>query len=133
MKTFWLITIIVLWVGLKAYRKGMRTTAAHPEDSAEGPQQPTSYPRPSYESLFEEDEEEQEEQPMEVPSYFSYETLEEEDKEQHPAAAAREAQPQRPVVVAEEEPAETPAFDLRQAVIYQTILHNKYNPEMSHS
>ncbi len=130
MKTFWLITILILWMGFKAYRKGVRRTAAHPEDSAEGTQQPTAYPRPSFESLFEEDDEEKDE---EAPSYFSYETLEEEERQQQPVAAVRETRPQEPVVAAVEEPVETPAFDLRQAVIYQTILNNKYNPEMSHS
>ena len=130
MKTFWLITILILWMGFKAYRKGVRRTAAHPEDSAEGTQQPIAYPRPSFESLFEEDDEEKDE---EAPSYFSYETLEEEERQQQPVAAVRETRPQEPVVAAVEEPVETPAFDLRQAVIYQTILNNKYNPEMSHS
>ena len=55
----------------------------------------------------------------EQPSYFTYEAPEPEVQ-----CAAKPAQ--ATVRTEEEEPQPKPAFDLRQAVIYQTVLNNRY-------
>ena len=65
--------------------------------------------------FFSLDDEEPAEEAVKEPSYFTYETLEPETK-QAPA----------PVQVAVEEPLQRPVFDLRQAIICQTVLDNRY-------
>ena len=152
MKTFIIIMIAVLWAGLKAY-KGVRKTFAEPEATATEPQQ-TGSPRPAYESLFgdTEDDEAAEnpyafgdddapatfEEEEEAAGYYTYESthVEEASEPARPGKAeepARKASaPRMAAMVAPESDEEaTQPFDLRQAVIFQTILHNKYNPELS--
>ena len=126
MSTFLIIMITVLWVGFKAY-KGVRKTFADPEatvgtptfshdETDEEPESPFVYDYEEEPSTFVEEEK--------AAGYYTYETTEE------PAA-----QPETPRVAAmvaevpEEEYGQP--FDLRQAVIYQTILNNKYNPGLS--
>jgi len=126
MKTFLIIMLAVLWVGYKAY-KGVRKTFADPEETvgtptfshdetAEEPENPFVYEYEEEPSTFEEEEK--------AAGYYTYETTE--------APAAQPETPRVAAMVAEvpEVESEQP-FDLRQAVIYQTILHNKYNPGLS--
>ena len=85
-------------------------------------------PAPAVESLFDEEQDEPFPQSFEdeerEAGYFSYETID----------AVEENRPFEEVSVApviEDERYDSPlfgGFDLRQAVIYQTILHNEYLP-----
>ena len=68
-------------------------------------------------SFFNFGETEVEESPVQQP-YFTYET---------PGADFATTVSKREAPAAMEEPAATPQFDLRQAVIYQTLLNNRYN------
>ncbi len=71
-------------------------------------------------SFFSFDEDETEKAAAQQPNYFTYEDLNTDVPTVRPKA-------QRTVVMpVEEERPTSPAFDLRQAVIYQTLLNNKY-------
>jgi len=152
MKTFLLITIAILWIGLKAY-KGVRKNFAEPEATANEPQQ-TGSPRPAYESLFGDTEDDVEaenpyafgdddepatfEEEEEAAGYYTYESthVEEASEPARPEKAEKPVRqgsaPRMAAMVAPESDEEaTQPFDLRQAVIFQTILNNKYNPELS--
>ena len=71
-------------------------------------------------SFFSFDEDETEKAAAQQPNYFTYEDLNTDVPPVRPKA-------QRTVVMpVEEEQPTSPAFDLRQAVLYQTLLNNKY-------
>lgn len=152
MSTFLIITVAILWVGLKAY-KGVRKTFADPEGTTVEPQQ-TDSPRPAFETLFDDDEADgMQQSPYGYEAYDEAGTFEEEEKAagyytyestsaEEPYEAAnpakseeprRQAQAPRMAAMVADEPDEDAgqAFDLRQAIIYQTILHNKYNTALS--
>ncbi len=141
MKTFFLILTVVLWVVVRsAAAKAKRSEQS--EDAASKPSQPSySSVRSAFESLFD-DEETQEEAPASASfsqeeaqaGYYSYETVDEPEAQpmsyqtqQPPSPSA--AQDVTPVPTAEPEPV-LQDFDLRQAVVYQTILSNKYLDEI---
>ena len=111
----WLILLIAFGVlpsllaGAKKAAKALDTDASD-EQTGEGNED---------DGFFSFDEVEEEETVAQQPSYFTYEAPDVEVPPVQPAAKATAA----PVV--EEQPV-TPAFDLRQAVIYQTLLNNKY-------
>ena len=67
--------------------------------------------------------------------YFSYEYEEapaQNASKPAPHTQVSKAQPQQPLrPAASVEPAATPWFDLRQAVIYNTVLNNPYNLEIN--
>lgn len=114
MVTFLIVIAVILWVGLKSYRKVQEQFDL--ADADEAPHRPA---RPAVETLFENDAPQSKEQP-----YFTYETMDglPADKSEQPDVKAEAA--------VEAEPAA--AFNLRQAVIYQTILNNNYISEYQH-
>lgn len=121
---------IVLWVGFRA-SKSVRKTAADLEGVTETPTEPR---HTAFDSLFEESESDyaQSSFPQEEASmgYFSYETMAEPVLTPAPKTATPKApKKERKAVEAEQE---QQGFDLRQAVIYQTILTNKYLDEVQH-
>lgn len=117
---------MILWVGARS--RAAKAKAAHAVDS-EGPSANDSHNQSSAKSAFES-----------LFSEFDKDVDTQDDVEfsepfQHPLYEAAEQPQTAPadvpsVTPAFEQPmAETPesqSFDLRQAVIYQTILHNKY-------
>jgi len=126
MKYILFIMGIVLWVGISS-RKRVRKAISDLEDDAYAQQEPS---RPAFESLFVDEDERAEEVPFAkeeaAAGYFTYET--------EPAAPKfeRRAEPSAPIFRAdnaiENIPKEGSAatFDLRQAIIYNTILSAKY-------
>lgn len=116
MSTFLLILAVVLWVGFKAYRKV--NVEAGPVETGDAPQRPNPSVRPAVESLFGGKVTSSEEQP-----YFTYEAM----SDQPIVKSEKAAEKLNTDIQAE--PAE---FDLRQAVIYQTILNNNYISEYQH-
>ena len=133
------ILILVLWFGLtarKAYRKALSGLESEPEGSTAAPKGTV---KSAFETLF--DEVRKPQSGMRGSStfaseaasagYYSYETTGDVAKGRAAANAARPAptaQTMRPAEVRVE--ADATAFDLRQAVIYQTILTNKYLSDM---
>lgn len=139
MKTFLLITVIILWVALRSYASNAKRKADQEKAAAEPSQPSYSSVRSAFESLFEDEEETKAEsarssfaQEEEKAGYYSYESVEPEVEPEYTRPQA-DFQPKRAprtrVTETEEEPAAVD-FDLRQAVIYQTILSNKYLDEM---
>ena len=114
MNTFWLILLVavtLLPTLLAGAKKARASRAAAYDEVADGAEESND------DSFFNFDTEEQRE--VEQPSYFTYEAPEPEVRRAPKPAQA----PVRTVV---EEPQPRPAFDLRQAVIYQTVLDNRY-------
>ena len=124
METFLYITLIVLWIGVALYRSVRK---ARIQDAESGLEDFVSA-KPAYESLFEEETQgsyTQEEKPFS--NYFSYEN-EPEPMHSKPSKPnpVREEKVATPATATEKETVRNAEFDLRQAVIYQTILNNKY-------
>ena len=117
MKITWLILLVAftflptLLAGAKKARVG-RSIEADSVD-AESDEEDMD------DGFFSFDAEESAEEAVEEPSYFTYEAPEPEKKETSSQAPA-------PVQVVVEEPLQRTVFDLRQAVIYQTVLNNRY-------
>ena len=138
-----IIIIAVFWVGLKAY-KGMQKSFVNPEEAVDEPQQAET-PRPAFESLFSDEEPvavetstfEEEEQAAGYYTYESTATFQAQESERPvwnaPEQPERQTKPAHRAAMVADEPEETSAqpFDLRKAIIYQTILHNKYTLEPS--
>ena len=119
MKGLWIILVMAGFV-LPLFARFKRTMAeatdsvgdtAHMEDDEN-----------KDDGFFDFDNVENEEAVAEPQPYFTYETLE---ADVAPKTAHKQA-PVRPTSVQQEAPVNEPAFDLRQAVIYQTLLNNKY-------
>lgn len=117
MSTFLIILAVILWVGFSAFRK-VKSVFADPSVAGDvSPKQD----RPAVESLFEEKS-----SSMKASPYFSYETMG--DCASNVAKHAETfAQPELVPQLGE-----TANFDLRQAVIYQTILTNNYISDYQH-
>lgn len=130
MKTFLIILITIAYIGWKAYKGVRKNFTVDTDDTVNEPQADT--PRPAFESLFDEEETNNTpysfEEEEKAAGYYTYESTEEINP-----STAQDLQPSPVSMVSEVEETqpEMPAFDLRQAVIYQTILNNKYNPEVS--
>lgn len=117
MSTFLIITAVILWVGFSAFRK-VKTELADPVEAGEVSSESA---RPAVESLFEE----RSSSPKASP-YFTYETMEEPARHTANPIEAK-VQSDQPL-----QPGEAVNFDLRQAVICQTILTNNYISEYQH-
>lgn len=124
---------VVLWVVVRA-KIASAKSGADLEDtsSSESPNQ--GFAKSTFESLFNEfvdvPEFETASQAPEVDPFLDFENFEQQESEMNAASAASAAE-----ALQEEEASKVaenpiPEFDLRQAVIYQTILTNKYLSEM---
>lgn len=121
----WIIALALLGFGV-SLKKQIVESKRDAESCPQGP-------APAVESLFEEEQDEPLPQSFEdeerEAGYFSYETIN----------AMKESRPFEEVFtpsVPETEPHEAPLFgdfDLRQAIIYQTILHNEYLPNYNYN
>ena len=131
MKGFLLFLVVALWFGVKmrnAYRKQMSELENDTVASDSGTL------KSAFESLFDEPQQDMEEGESSAfaseaasAGYYSYETSSSATDPRaaaHAAMSAQSVRPFRPATVQAEE--EVTAFDLRQAIIYQTILDNKY-------
>ena len=132
MKGFLLFLVVALWFGVKLrnmYRKQMSELENGSADTDQGTV------RSAFESLFDESVQFEGEKKAsstfasEAASagYYSYETSSSATDRRATANTAMSAQSvraARPAPVLSE--ADATAFDLRQAIIYQTILDNKY-------
>ena len=134
MKSFLLIVAVILWVALRSNAAKAKRKAAM-EESASQPSQPSySSVRSAFESLFAEEDEAQSvnstfAEAGKKAGYYSYETVDEpEPMYAHADTAANRSATSNPAET-EEKPSAAD-FDLRQAIIYQTILSNKYLDEM---
>ena len=134
MKGFLLFLVVALWSGVKmrnAYRKQM-------SELESGTASDQSTLNSTFESLFDESRQQAGEEEgadstfaSEAASagYYSYETSSSATDRKTAANTFRPAQtmrPVRPATVQVQTEADAMAFDLRQAIIYQTILDNKY-------
>ena len=130
MSGFLIFLAVALWFGVKmrnAYRKQMSEL-----ESDTASDQGTV--RSTFESLFDEPKEQESNGTSSTfaseaasAGYYSYETSSSSTDPRaaaHAAMSAQSVRPFRPATVQAEE--EVTAFDLRQAIIYQTILDNKY-------
>ena len=131
MKGFLLFLVVALWFGVKlrnAYRKQMSELENDTVASDSGTL------KSAFESLFDEPQQDMEEDESSTfaseaasAGYYSYETSSSATNHRAAANAAMSAQPKSPVRAATvQTEADATAFDLRQAIIYQTILDNKY-------
>ncbi|MBR4506315.1 MAG: hypothetical protein IKP21_06040 [Bacteroidales bacterium] len=113
MKWIWLIVILVFsfMPSLMARKKNAQAAAADTQDAYDS----GSSEEDEEDSFFNFDDVEAEEAAPAPEPYFTYEAPQAEVE--HATSAT--------MAVAEEEPA-MPAFDLRSAIIYQTVLTNKY-------
>lgn len=127
-----IIILLIMW-GLPILKKILRAKVeamAQPEAEADESEQdvPWEATAEAGESQWDAPFEAVAEEPVsEEPfgNYFSYETVQPEKEE----AKATQAEPARKETVVEKQAAEASEFDLRQAVIYQTILQNNYLSE----
>ena len=126
MNTILLISLFILGLGYLGKRKLRGLESESEGDMAPRKQSPT----PAFESLFEEAPAKESPSSFEdeasAAGYFSYETVEDEA-----VASPKETDSAlNPVVmhVASDELEEEGKFNLRQAIIYETILHNKFLP-----
>lgn len=123
MSTFLIILAVVLWVGARFFRK-VKAEFADLEVTDAASEQPTHVAspvrqaRPAVESLFESESSSTQGSP-----YFTYESAVV-NTSGSPVSALKQEAPVRVEAAA--------AFDLRQAVIYQTILNNNYISEYQH-
>ena len=134
MKSFLLIVAVILWVALRSNAAKAKRKAGM-EESASQPSQPSySSVRSAFESLFAEEDEAQSvnstfAEEGKKAGYYSYETVDESE----PMYAHADTEANRSATSNPAETEEKPSaadFDLRQAIIYQTILSNKYLDEM---
>lgn len=148
MKTFLIITAIVLWVTFKSFSKNAAKAKAEGDSEGHSSSSANAVQEGIFDSLFAEDpiasstDDTYEAEPdyseqaavehafsSQQSSYFSYET-------EQPKGSSTEASPKarskRGSAQSKEDKSNVAAdFDLRQAVIYQTILTNKYLDEVS--
>lgn len=158
MNTFLIIMAIVLWVTFRSFSKNAAKAKAAPEDYSSP--SANDVPEGTFESLFSDDNIAfDEEDPYAVekedyseqaavehafssqfaaasqqPSYFSYEETEKlrNSSASAPSKARSKARTKEAPVQGKDGAINGAAdFDLRQAVIYQTILTNKYLDEVS--
>lgn len=130
MKYLLLIIGLVLWVGIRS-RKAVQKQLSDLEDAANRQQTDS---RPAFESLFEDRkvsntsfaEEEK------AAGYFTYET-QPVYTAQTVASAKESTDKAKNVVLGKEEESAGSGFDLRQAIVYSTILRAKYIPETNNS
>ncbi len=128
MNGFIIFLAVALWFGLsirKAYRKQMSELESETASSA-------GTVKNAFESLFNESTEGEEAarsssfaNEAASAGYYSYESTASNSRARAAARPAQTAKPAMPVAERSVE-ADATAFDLRQAVIYQTILDNKY-------
>lgn len=136
MKTFLFIVAVILWVGVK-FLKTSANKAANLEDSSTSASRETSSQKSAFESLFDEFMGETEPEPAAEEEYQWMDAYPFDESASDEEAVPNMAQ-ESAEVVNETESAETIdveadddfRFDLRQAVIYQTILNNKYLSEV---
>ncbi len=143
MKTVFLILTVVLWIVIR-YASSKAKQNAETDATASEPSQPSfSSVRSAFESLFEDEEAEAEPtyssfaQEEAQAGYYSYENVEESEVDAEPSRATStqttttttECSTMAPAAETEE-PLAPQDFDLRQAIIYQTILSNKYLDEI---
>ena len=117
MNTFLIIIALVLWVGLKSY-KSVRQQMADLENSADAEE-------PKASTTFVEEER--------SAGYYSYKTVEEVNVENVPHTEDVSVRQDEAIQAGASDTKDTGNdinFDLRQAVIYQTILNNKYLSEV---
>lgn len=135
MKTFLLILAVILWVAIRANAAKVKRESRI--DDASEPSQPGYDPvRSAFESLFDEDLEAESTRAYSAQEDtgaddYSYETMNEPEPE--PTFDKPETEPIRNAyskVAKAADEAVVSDFDLRQAVIYQTILSNKYLDEI---
>ena len=118
MSTFLIILATILWVGYSSYRKIKNAASDAGGEAMSQPSRPAS----AFEAMCEE-----EEKPMAAAQeYFTYETLEDEVNVDLNLNVDANAE----VSAYDSDIAGVRGFDLRQAVIYQTILDNKYLHEV---
>lgn len=148
MKTFLVILAIVLWVTFKSFSKYAAKTKAEGDAEGYSSSSAKDVPEGTFESLFAEDpfassdddpyeaaEQDYSEQAAvehafsnQRSQYFSYEHA----PQGGSAVASPKARTKKASVQSKEDSSNVAAdFDLRQAVIYQTILTNKYLDEVS--
>ena len=127
MKFFLFIMAIILWVGLRSY-KTVRKQMSDPEDVP----QPRPSSRPAYEALFEnlQGKEMSFAEEERKAGYFTYESESVQPVKASPKPRTAET---KTVVEATNEKVQDSVFDLRQAIVYNTILKAKYVPEMNPS
>ena len=127
MNGFLIFLAVALWFGLsirKAYRKQLSELESETAPTA-------GTVKNAFESLFDEAAKEEETDRSSFANeaasagYYSYECTVSNTKSRATARPAQQARVAMRVVERSEE-ADATAFDLRQAVIYQTILTNKY-------
>jgi hypothetical protein len=135
MKTGLIVVAILAWFLLTTYRSVRKNLAQQDVD-----EQPSSNTRPAFETLFDDEEEVTFADNANQSGYFSYETVEEvkpqpsksksKDKKYKPIQQAKPTVDpsaiSEPIAATEEIESEWQNFDLRKAVIYDTILNNKY-------
>lgn len=127
---------VILWVGVRS-RKAMANKAADPEFHSDQEHQVSPSMKSTFESLFEEFSDQS------VSEAFDEEEFEQEqpvsDSEQEAAFVAfedevlsQDSAPDTSAGYVDEDSSdeESESFNLRQAVIYQTILNNKYLSEV---
>ena len=145
MSTFLIVLAVILWVGYKAY-KSISKTLADSEGGSEAPSQGTV--RSAFESLFEEESNHSFSSTVKpgasfsdeerASGYFTYEDVTQSSATQQSqpqprtrsAKQAAKTTKQAPASAAMADNGERSSFDLRQAVIYQTILNNQYLDEI---
>lgn len=136
MSTFLLIVTVVLWIALRTHAAKAKRNA-ETEDAAPRPSQPSyGSVRSAFESLFDDEEREASAAPSfsqeeAQAGYYSYESMDE--PEESPIHAKVDPTLNSTEAVKAVETLDGPKaldFDLRQAIIYQTILSNKYLNEM---
>ncbi|MBR1833918.1 MAG: hypothetical protein IJ785_00180 [Bacteroidales bacterium] len=128
MKYILFIVGMVLWVGISS-RKYMRKQVSDLEDDSYQPQKPS---RPAFESLFVDEAKTETSFAEEeaAAGYFTYESEPAAPQSASAAAPTAVSSFARGTMQVDREPAGAD-FDLRQAIIYHTILTAKYVPEVN--
>jgi len=121
---------LILWIGLRSY-KSVRKQLSDLEDSANGK---GASPKPAFESLFDESEPSEMNFAEEEASagYYSYESTPTPPTSFESRASTSGKHQVGSVGYAESEEVRSNGFDLRQAIVYDTILRAKYAPESNY-
>lgn len=135
MKLFLFILAVVLWVGARS-RAAAAKHVADPENTSDTESASSPFKKSAFESLFDEfkgvvdnfDEPESVVEPEEDP--ISPESGSTESFLRYEAVVGAQPQATETVVENFAKSEDNQSFDLRQAVIYQTILSNKYLDEI---
>lgn len=134
MNTFILIVVLILWIAVRSHAVQAKRKAEK-ENAASEPSQPSFHSaRSAFESLFDEEVKSTEthtsfDQEERSAGYYSYESFEEPDLNPGRTTADTVSSPKAWTNDGGSDSSK-PDFDLRQAIIYQTILSNKYLEEM---